>query len=130
MKHLKIIFLFLFFLSIMALMLPNKIYATHTAGEIITEAGGFIEQGKQGADDKIDPENLKNMSNTLYNILLVVGIVIAVIVGLILGIKFILGSVEEKAEIKAMLIPYIIGCIVVFGAFTIWQIVVILLQEM
>lgn len=128
MKKLKvaIILLFLFFVFF---TLPNQIYATHTAGEIIGEAGGFITQGKEGANDKINPDDLKNMSNTLYNILLVVGIVVAIIVGLIMGIKFIMGSLEEKAEIKNMLIPYIIGCVVVFGAFTIWQIVVNLLQE-
>ena len=40
-----------------------------------------------------------------------------------MGIKFIIGSLEEKAEIKAMLIPYVVGCIVVFGAFGIWKLV-------
>lgn len=107
----------------------DKEVEKHTAGEIIDEAGSFIEIGKENAENKIKTENLKNMSDTLYNILLVVGIIAAIIVGLILGIKFILGSIEEKAEIKAMLIPYIIGCVVVFGAFTIWQIVVNLLQS-
>lgn len=102
----------------------------HTAGEIIDEAGKFIKAGEEGADAKIDPTDLKNMSDTLYNILLVVGIVIAIIIGLIMAIKFILGSLEEKAEIKAMLIPYIIGCVIVFGAFGIWQMVVNLLQSM
>jgi len=102
----------------------------HTTGEIIDEAQGFIEKGQEEADKKIQTEELKDMSNTLYNILLVVGIIVALIVGLILGIKFILGSIEEKAEIKAMVIPYIIGCVVVFGAFAIWQIVVDLLQSM
>lgn len=102
----------------------------HTTGEIIDEAKGFIEIGEGEANIKIQPIDLKNMSNTLYNILLVVGIIVALIVGLVLGIKFILGSIEEKAEIKAMIIPYIIGCVVVFGAFTIWQIVVELLQSM
>ena len=70
------------------------------------------------------------MSNTLYNILLVMGIIVAIMVGLFLGIKFIAGSIEEKAEIKGMVIPYIIGCVVVFGAFTIWKIIVDLLQSM
>lgn len=103
--------------------------STHSAGEIIDEAGSFIEKGQANANDKIKPENLKDMSDTLYNILLVVGIIAAIIVGLIMGIKFIMGSIEEKAEIKTMLIPYIIGCVVVFGAFTIWKIVVDILQS-
>ena len=104
--------------------------STHTAGEIIDEAGSFIDLGKQNADSKIDPTDLKNMSDTLYNILLVVAIIAALIVGLIMGIKFLLGSLEEKADIKTMVIPYIIGCVVAFGAFSIWQIVVNLLQTL
>ena len=104
--------------------------STHSSGEIISEAESFIEKGQSNANDKIKTEDLKDMSDTLYNILLVIGIIAAIIVGLIMGIKFIMGSIEEKAEIKAMLIPYIIGCVVVFGAFTIWQIVVDILQSM
>ena len=50
--------------------------------------------------------------------------IVAVLIGAILGIKFMIGSVEEKAEIKAALVPFIIGCVVVFGAFGIWKIVV------
>lgn len=102
---------------------------SHTTDDIIGGADEFIEIGEKG-EEKITEGNLQDLSNTLYNVLLVVGIIAAFIVGLIMGIKFILGSVEEKAEIKAMIIPYIIGCIVVFGAFTIWQIVVELLQSM
>ena len=73
---------------------------------------------------------LQNFSNMLYNALLIIGIIIAVIVGTILGIKFMIGSVEEKADIKKLLIPYIVGCIVVFGAFGIWKLVVTILANM
>lgn len=33
-------------------------------------------------------------------------------------------SAEDKAKVKEALIPYIVGCIVIFGAFTIWSIAV------
>ena len=132
MKKLKVTTILLFLLLII-MSIPNQIYAAkkieHTAGEIVTEAGNFINIGSQNANEKISPDELQKLSNTVYNILLVTGIIIAIIVGLIMGIKFIMGSIEEKAEIKGMIIPYIIGCIVVFGAFTIWQIVVNLLQN-
>ena len=104
--------------------------STHSAGEIISEAEQFIETGEKDANNKIEPAKLKDMSDTLYNILLVIGIIVAVVVGLIMGIKFIIGSIEEKAEIKSMIIPYIIGCVIIFGAFTIWKIVVDILQFM
>lgn len=104
-------------------------HTKHSAGEIIEEAGSFIEKGKTEGDKKIKADDLRDMSTTLYNILLVVGIIVAIIVGLIMGMKFVMGSIEEKAEIKTMLIPYFIGCSVVFGAFTIWQIVVEVLKS-
>lgn len=135
MKKLKVatILLTLVLIIISAL---NPIYAAntiqkttgHTAGEIITEAGKFIEKGEANADSKISKGELTGLSDTVYKILLVTGIIIAIVVGLILGIKFIMGSIEEKAQIKEMLIPYIVGCVVIFGAFTIWEIVVNLLQ--
>lgn len=133
MKKIKIVtVILLILLSIIAITKP--IYASdtkrHTAGEIISEGKGFIEKGQNDAENKIGSDDLKNMSDTIYNILLVAGIIIAIIVGLIMGIKFIIGGIEEKAEIKAMLIPYIIGCVVVFGAFGIWKAVVDILQSM
>ena len=77
----------------------------------------------------MDSDGLKEVSSTVYNILLMVGIIAAVIVGLSIAIKIMTGSVTEKAEHKQMLIPYIAGCIIVFGAFTIWKIVVELLNQ-
>ena len=66
----------------------------------------------------------------LYNALLIIGIIIAVIVGAILGIKFMMGSVGEKADIEKLLVPYVVGCIIVFGAFGIWKLVVTILANM
>ena len=105
---------------------PGKVQE-HTAGEVIGEGDTFIDIGEnQGA--VIQTDNLQAMSNSLYNILLVVGIIIAVAVGGVLGIKFMLGSIDTQAEIKAMLVPYIAGCIVVFGAFVIWKVVLLIVQ--
>ena len=46
------------------------------------------------------------------------------LVGAVLGIKIMVATVEEKAKIKELMVPYIVGCIVMFSAFTIWKIVV------
>ncbi len=140
MKKIKIMLIALMiFFSIITIVDPYYVWGKitkeerdggHTTDEIIEEGKNFIDTGKIKAEDKIKQDNLQKMSNTLYNILLVTGILIALIVGMILGIKFIMGGIEEKAEIKTMIIPYIVGCVVVFGAFTIWKIVVDILQSM
>ena len=91
--------------------------------DVISGGDSFIQAGKDGSA-KIDKGSLQNASSSIYNILLICGMIVAVLIGAILGIKFMIGSVEEKAEIKAALVPFVIGCIVVFGAFGIWKIVV------
>ena len=99
-----------------------------TLDDINDAATGFIYSGRTEAEEKISTKSLQNLSSTIYNVLLILGIVIAVIVGLILGIKFILGSIEQQAEVKKALVPYIVGCVIVFGAFTIWKVTVNILQ--
>jgi len=60
---------------------------------------------------------------TLVSGIQIVGVVIAIVGILILGIKYMIGSIEQKAEYKKTMIPYIIGCIFIF---TISQIVSII----
>lgn len=100
----------------------NKVFAS-TIDETMASADDFLKAG-QSSDPKyttIDETALKEGSSTIYNIFLAVGTVIAVIVGLILGIQFIISSADEKAKIKETLLVYFIGCVVLFGAFTIWK---------
>lgn len=100
-----------------------------SATDIFSGAKSFIENGQQDADSKISEDNLQDLSDNIYNVLIIIAIIIAVLIGLILGMKFILGGIEAKAEIKASIIPYVVGCIVVFGAFGIWKVVVSILQS-
>lgn len=91
--------------------------------DVISGGDSFISDGKEGSA-QIDKWQLEGVSSSIYNILLICGVIVAVIIASVLGIKFMLGSVEEKADIKAAMVPFIIGCVVVFGAFGIWKIVV------
>jgi len=45
-----------------------------------------------------------------------IGIFIAVGAMMIIGIKYVTGSIEEKATYKKSMIPYLAGCFVLFGA--------------
>ena len=99
--------------------------ASNASSEFIEDADAFLND--ENATNYLKTENLQSFSNSLYGNLLGVGIVIAIIVGAILGVKFMLASVAQKAEIKKLLVPYIVGCVVVFGAFGIWKLVVTIL---
>ena len=121
----KLILTLLITFCIFSLMIPK----TYALGDIISSADNFIEDGKGQTSVGLKDNVIQDMSSTIYNVLFVLGIVIAVIWGLVIAIKFITGSVEEKAEVKKTLIPYVAGCVVLFGAFTIWELVVTILQS-
>ena len=97
-------------------------------GDVIGGADSFISKGQKGADSTISSDEIQTTSNLIYNVLLIVGVCIAVIIGVILGIQFITGSVEQKSKVKETLIPYVTGCIVIFGAFGIWKLVITILR--
>ena len=48
-----------------------------------------------------------------------VSVVVAVISLMIIGLKYMFGSIEEKANYKATMMPYIIGCVLVASGTTI-----------
>ena len=109
--------------------------------DIILNAEDFLIQGKQenqgtevieGSDgttiekDKqiINEEELKKFNDQMFNILLSIGVILSVIIGAILGIQIMWGSIEQQTKAKEILLPYVISCCVIFGAFTIWKVVV------
>lgn len=90
-------------------------------GDVITGGDNFMQAGNSGGIG-IDHSKLQDTSKTINNILIIVGMCVAVVISSVLGIKFMLGSVDEKAQVKDALVPFVIGCMVVFGAFGIWRI--------
>lgn len=98
----------------------------HTPDEIINEAIDFKNSGN--ATIPINGDNLQKGSSTLFNILLSIGFFAAVAIGMYLGVKIMLANAEEKAKTKEALIPYIAGCVIIFGAFAIWKLAITLLS--
>ncbi len=66
---------------------------------------------------------IQEAGNQVVQIVSTIGSILSVIVIIVLGIKYMTGSVEEKAEYKKTLIPYIIGAAFIFSASTIASIV-------
>lgn len=100
-------------------------FASHTsfAQSIITQGRDFLKEG-ENISNKINQAELADTSNYIIKYLTTAGIIVAVIVAMILGIQFMIASADEKAKVKESLMPFVVGCIVVFGAFTIWKVVV------
>lgn len=102
--------------------------ANSTPDEVINEANSFLNIGQEGKGT-IEGDVLSAASSTIYNILLAIATVVAVIVGAILGIQFMMASAEDKAKVKESLLPFVVGCVVVFGSFGIWKLLVIFGQN-
>lgn len=69
-------------------------------------------------------DRLLDFGNIIIGILRTVGTIISVAVLAILGIKYMLGSVEEKATYKETMRPYLIGAVLVFGITNILAIII------
>lgn len=128
-KIVNIILMALLISTFLVIFAPVTQAAGGNIGDIVSEAGEFINVGKN-ENSPINENALKPGSSTLYNVLLAIGIAVALIWGLVLGVQFVTGSLEDKADIKKGLIPYIIGCVIIFGAFGIWRLVINLLEPL
>ena len=130
-KNIKRILLITMIVQIIFIPISNAANAGFW-GNIIETGNKFIEEGSNASNvgaTEVSQNNLNNTINQIYNALLALGVVISVIVGAALGIKYMVGSVEEQAKIKETLTPYIVGCVVVFGAFGIWKMLILLLGK-
>lgn len=114
--------IFIMIILILLFSIDTEVFAL---GQVIQDGDSFIGAADgSGTAGRINQTSLQNLSGYLYNILLSGGVIIAVIVATVLGIQFMLGGAEGQAKVKEMLIPFIIGCIVVFGGFGIWKLAI------
>lgn len=88
---------------------------------LITISYGFGLNDLKG--NEAGTSDLAKAGNSLVSVITSVGVVISVITLAILGVKYMLGSVEERAEYKKTLMPYFIGATLVFSASTIAEII-------
>jgi len=81
--------------------------------DYIANVGNFTPSSSSDGIDRMETTISKILS-AITNI----GIIVTAIMSAVLGVKYMLGSVEEKAEYKKDLIPYLIGSILLFGVCT------------
>ena len=65
--------------------------------------------------DKSQIKQFENAGNTIFSLVRTVGIISSVEGLMIIGIRYMLGSIEEKAEYKKTLPVYVIGCLLIFA---------------
>lgn len=89
--------------------------------DIIISGRDFLHLG----DTKnINENELKSLSSLVLSVLLWIAVAVTLISAVVMGINFLTQSVEDKAKIKESMTPWVIGIIISFGAYTIWQITI------
>lgn len=126
----------------MVIMLVNIIYIPKMScvlaiGSVVVNDGGGGQSEETRAKYEFLPEYYKpNSTNEVENAdkflirgnkilgwLNTIAIMVSAVVMGIIGIKYMVGSVEEKAQYKKSMAPYMIGCTLVFGVTTILKII-------
>lgn len=111
------------------LLYSTTCMADSSLDDIMNNGNSFLNAGSESST-MIDQNDLKSLSNFISGVLLTIAIGVTVITGAIMGLNFITQSIEEKAKVKESMVPWIIGIIVSFGAFTIWEVAVNLFQSL
>ena len=107
MKNRKIltILIILLFLILNCLNV-SKVYATQSR---VPDVNNF-----KPTEDPI-PNEVTDVGGRIVTIVQTIGTAIAVISLMIMGIKYMMAGVEEKADYKKTMIPYLIGCLLLFA---------------
>ena len=69
------------------------------------------------------PEKFTNMLGIIATTIQTIGVILSIIVIGLLGIKYMTGSVEERADYKKSMIPFLVGTVLIVAVGTIIRIV-------
>ena len=62
-----------------------------------------------------EDQGFYDIGSTIVSFIRGIGTIVSVAALAIMGIKYMVGSVEEKAEYKKEMVPYLVGAVLVFG---------------
>lgn len=118
--------LIILFISIICMFgITNKdVYAFTYDTQYNSTPGGSYSNFTPGdwkpssTDSAKNADKMGTIGNKIIGAVKIIGTIISVTALIVLGIKYIFGSVEEKAEYKKTMRPYLIGALMVFAITT------------
>lgn len=90
------------------------------------QAHEFINKG---SNTNIKYENIANEFKGLGQILTMVGAGVMVAVTTYMGIKYLTAGPEAQAKLKVQLVGVVVSGMVIFGAYSIWKIVMLVASQ-
>lgn len=125
MKKLKI-----FFVIALILMLIISITNITYASEWISDPRENPESFSPGSGGAAGATKVQDIGNRIIGIFQLIGTLASVIVLIVIGIKYMAGSIEERAEYKKSMLPYLIGAFLVFAISTIVSVIMQFTNEL
>ena len=120
-------------ICIVAYMFFNPCLAYDTSEEIVTSVKVSDDIGlgdlNKYKGDNANSSKLVGKANVIVSLIQIVGTVASVAVLIALGIKYMLGSVEEKAQYKETFGKYILGAFFLFTITLIPQIIYTIMKN-
>lgn len=62
-----------------------------------------------------DAQRVEETISKVLSIITNIGMIVSAIIPAVIGVKYMIGSVEERAEYKKDMIPYLVGSVLIFG---------------
>ena len=110
------------------IMLLFSVFNVSYASDDITGIINNMKDADQNAGMSADNKLVKGV-NVIYTIIRVAGTGIALLMVIVLGIKYMMTSVEQKAEIKKQAVPIVVGSALIFATSNILTIVAKIVEE-
>ena len=121
----KVKSIFIVFLTILMLF---TICNVCRADSKILDPGDYDPNSRGGLTASDYDQTMKMVSN-VFSVIYTVGIVVSVVMVIVLGIKYMIGSVEQRAEYKKTMPPVIIGIVLVFAVTTVVRFIISIMQD-
>ncbi len=108
--------LIIFIVVSILFLIPTNVKAQDVTLEVKV-ATGVINPGNFEPPALTDNETqvIIDKGATIVSIIRVIGIIVTVISLMLIGIRYMTGSVEEKADYKKSMLPYLIGVFIFFA---------------
>ena len=110
-------------------LFKSNVYAADSADDIMSKADNWVQGGENNQKGTINEKDLKDGINILYDVFVGIGILLVTVIGMLLGIKIMMASsADEKSEYKKQIKTYVVGVVVIFGAYIIWKFAINIIQ--
>ena len=97
---------------------PSEVIGDRDQSTFVDVLDNIDGYSKPGDLDDATSQKIESAASIILSAITSIGVVIAIVILAVLGVKYMLGSVEEKAEYKKDLVPYLIGACLLFGIST------------